>query len=167
MLNTILFWFDLSTFRNYFNCREKLYLNLVNRIISRCMGISCRYPHFQWWISAPNGIPFAAQNQSENGEYNLILVWFNKIQKNILWMNTKEIFYPNARLVAALVISILVNWQTFPWMFFAKAISVKKFFLKRCQLTRMPVTSPNVSLRKNYFWCTDFARTMETKKIII
>ena len=26
------------------------------------------------------GIPFSVPNQSENGEYNLILVWFKKIQ---------------------------------------------------------------------------------------
>ena len=32
----------------------------------------------------PNGLPFAVPNQSENGKYNLISAWFNKIPKILL-----------------------------------------------------------------------------------
>ena len=32
------------------------------------------------------GRPFAVPNQSENGKYNLISVWFNNISKRFLWV---------------------------------------------------------------------------------
>ena len=41
-------------------------------------------PSFDWFGTANGHCPFAVPNQSENGEYNLISVWFNKILKKFL-----------------------------------------------------------------------------------
>ena len=49
------------------------------------------YLPFTDWIRATSGqCPFAVPNQSVNGKYNLISVWFNKIPKSFLNVCTKD-----------------------------------------------------------------------------
>ena len=40
-------------------------------------------PETDWFGTANGQCPFAVQNQSVHGKYNLILVWFDKISKII------------------------------------------------------------------------------------
>ena len=43
------------------------------------------YLPFSDWFETANGqCPFTVQNQPENGKYNLISGWFNKISKRFL-----------------------------------------------------------------------------------
>ena len=43
------------------------------------------------WFETENGqCPFAVPNQSENGKYNIISVWFNKIPKQILCIQARN-----------------------------------------------------------------------------
>ena len=50
------------------------------------------------WFGTANGQPSAVPNQSENGKYNLILDWFDKISKRFLCVQISSGVQPFKRL---------------------------------------------------------------------
>ena len=67
----------LSTWKNY--AQRNLFEILIDQI-----EIRLYLPFFDWFGTANGQCPFAIPNQSGNGKYNQISVWFDKISKRFL-----------------------------------------------------------------------------------
>ena len=70
------------------------------------------YLPFSDWFGTVNGqCPFAVPHQSENGKYNLISVWINKISENFLCVCCSAV--ENASSVQFNRITIILCWASF------------------------------------------------------
>ena len=81
-------WTFLPSFDSSREHTAKYFLEiLLNQTVIRL------YLPFTDWFETVNGrCSFGVPNQSENGEYNLILVWFNDISKRFLSLYPKRLW---------------------------------------------------------------------------